>query len=131
MLFEHAQIPQNMGDLRGGGTCPLEFGNMTSYAAVLQNTIKFSLTPSALAIRTLHFSLKRCKNRKNFRLCLESLSAPKNGRFFVRCAESVYGAEANDREEITLHTDSTASVLIAMILHTGTCLLIVSSDLLS
>ena len=124
MLFEHAQIPQNMGDLRGGGTCPLEFGNMTSYAAVLQNTIKFSLTPSALAIRTLHFSLKRCKNRKNFRLCPESLSAPKNGRFFVRCAESVYGAEANDREEITLHTDSNDPTY-------RSSLLIVSSDLLS
>ena len=38
---------------------PLEFEKMTSYAAVLQNTLKFSLAPSALAIYTLNFSIKR------------------------------------------------------------------------
>ena len=62
----------HMGARRGGkgGTCPppLEFEKMTSYAAVLQNTLKFSLAPSALAIDTLYFSLKCREKRKNFRL---------------------------------------------------------------
>ena len=56
---------------QGGGTCPpLEFEKMTSYAAVQQNTLKFSLAPTALAIDTLYFSLKRAKKRKIFRLRL-------------------------------------------------------------
>ena len=38
---------------------PLEFEKVTSYAAVLQNTRKFSLAPSALTLDTLYFSLKR------------------------------------------------------------------------
>ena len=62
-----------MGARRGGqgGTCPpLEFEKVTSYAAVLQNTLNFSLAPSALAIDTLYFSLKRREKRKNFRLRL-------------------------------------------------------------
>ena len=61
-----------MGARRGGrqgGTCPtLEFAKMTSYSVALQNTLKFSLVPSALAIDTLYFSLKRRKKRKIFRL---------------------------------------------------------------
>ena len=59
---------------------PVEFEKMTSYAAVLQNTLNFSLAPSALPIDTLYFSLKRRKKRKSFRL--------RNGRFFVRRAET-------------------------------------------
>ena len=63
-----------MGARRGGargGTCPpLEFEKMTSYAAVLQHTLKFSLAPSALATDTLYFSVKRAKKRENFRLRL-------------------------------------------------------------
>ena len=39
---------------------------MTSYAAVLQNTLKFSLVPSALAIDTLYFSLKRREKTQKF-----------------------------------------------------------------
>ena len=54
---------------------------MTSYAAVLQNTLKFSLEPSALALDTLHFSLKRReKNAKNFVDLL--YGAPKTCRLF-------------------------------------------------
>ena len=60
---------------------PLEFKKMTSYAAVLQNTLKFSLEPSALALDTLHFSLKRReKNAKNFVDLL--YGAPKTCRLF-------------------------------------------------
>ena len=56
---------------QGGCTCPhLEFEKMTSCAAVLQNTLKFSLAPPAPAIDTLYFSLKRAKKCKNFRLRL-------------------------------------------------------------
>ena len=54
---------------------------MASYAAVLQNTLNFSLVPSAL-----YFSLKRRKNRKNFRL---RLRRAENGHFFARRAENV------------------------------------------
>ena len=49
-------------------THPLEFEKVASYAAVLQNTLKFSLAPPALAIHNLYLSLQRRKNRKNFRL---------------------------------------------------------------
>ena len=49
---------------------PLEFEKVTTYAAVLQNTLKFSLAPSALELDTLYFSLKRREKRKNFRLRL-------------------------------------------------------------
>ena len=50
-----------------GGTCPpLEFEKMTSYAAVLQNTLKFSLAPTALALDTLYFSLKRREKTQKF-----------------------------------------------------------------
>ena len=55
---------------QGGHLPPLEFEKMTSYAAVLQNTLKFSLAPTALAIDTLYFSLKRAKKCKIFRLRL-------------------------------------------------------------
>ena len=72
--------PVGMGARRGGALAlPLEFEKMTSYFAVLQNTLKFSLAPSALTIDTLYFSLKRRKIH----------SAPKNGQFVVRRAENV------------------------------------------
>ena len=45
---------------------PLGFEKTTSYAAVLQNTLKFSLAPLALAIDTLYFNLKRCEKTQNF-----------------------------------------------------------------
>ena len=46
------------GGARKGGTCasPWNLKKMTSYAAVLQNTLKFSLAPLVLAIDTLYFS---------------------------------------------------------------------------
>ena len=55
---------------KGGALAPLEFEKMTSYAAVLQNTLKFSLAPSALALDILYFSLKRREKKRNFRLRL-------------------------------------------------------------
>ena len=58
------------GGARGEALAPLEFEKMTSCAAVLRNTLKFSLAPSALALDTLYFSLKRRKKRKDFRLRL-------------------------------------------------------------
>ena len=51
---------------------------MTSYAVSVQNTIKFSLAPPALASNNSKLNLKRRKIRKNFR-CAES--APKNRSF--------------------------------------------------
>ena len=39
---------------------------MTSYAAVLQNILKLSLAPAALAIETLYFSVKRAKKTQKF-----------------------------------------------------------------
>ena len=45
---------------------PLEFEKMTSYAAVLRNTLKFSLAPSALALATLYFSLKPREKTQKF-----------------------------------------------------------------
>ena len=64
------------GGARGGHLPPLEFEKMTSYAAVLRNTLNFSLAPSALALDTLYVSLKRRKNAKIF-VC--AFGAPKNG----------------------------------------------------
>ena len=55
---------------RGALAPPLEFEKITPYAAVLQNTLKFSLAPSALAIDALYFSLKRREKTQNFRLRL-------------------------------------------------------------
>ena len=71
-----------------GGTCPppLEFEKMTSYAAALQNTLKFSLAPSALALDTLYFSLKRREERNHFRLRLRRTA---KWSIFVRRAENV------------------------------------------
>ena len=48
----------------------LEFEKMTYYVAVLQNYLKFSPAPSAIAINTPYCKLKRRKKRKNFRLRL-------------------------------------------------------------
>ena len=59
---------------------------MTSYAAVLQNTLKVSLASSVLAIDTLYFNLKR---RKNVKIFVCAFGVPTNGRFFVRHAENV------------------------------------------
>ena len=78
-----------MGARRGGqgGTCPpLEFEKVTSYAAALQNTLKFSLAPSALAPDTLYFSLKRREERNHFRLRLRRTA---KWSIFVRRAENV------------------------------------------
>ena len=78
-----------MGARRGGRGAlapPLEFEKMTSYAAVLQNTLNFSLAPSALATDTLYFSLKRRKKRNNFRL---RLRRAQKWLFFVRRAENL------------------------------------------
>ena len=47
---------------------PLEFTKLTSYAAVLQNNLTFSLSLSALAIDILYFSLKRHKKMQKNRL---------------------------------------------------------------
>ena len=47
-----------------GGLAPLEFEKVTSYAAVLQSTLKLSLAPSTLVLDTLYFSLKR-REKKN------------------------------------------------------------------
>ena len=53
---------------------------MTSYAVPVENTLKYSLAPSALASNTLKLSLeRRKKNRKNFRLRLRR--AEKIGHF--------------------------------------------------
>ena len=62
---------------------PLEFEKMTSYAAVLQNTLNFSLAPSAFAIDTIYLSLKR---RKKFRV---RLWRAEKWSIFVRRAENL------------------------------------------
>ena len=71
-----------MGARRGGQgkalAPPLEFEKMTSYAGVLQNTLKFSLAPLALALDTLYFSLKR--REKNAKIFVCAFGAPENGR---------------------------------------------------
>ena len=41
---------------------PLNLKRMTSYAALVRNALKFSLTLSALAVNTLEFSLKKNAN---------------------------------------------------------------------
>ena len=66
------QAPMGMR-ARRGGTCPQPSWNlkmMTSYASLLWNTLKFSLAPSALAIKTLTRSLKCRKSATNFLLRL-------------------------------------------------------------
>ena len=73
-----------MGARRGGGgaretlNCSLEFEKNE----VLQNTLKFSLEPSALTLDTLYFSLKR--REKNAKIFVCAL-----GRLVVRRAENV------------------------------------------
>ena len=84
-LLVHSRRPQERA--RGALAQPLEFEKVTSYAAVLQNTLKFSLAPEALAIDTLYFSLKRREKNANIFVCV--FGAPKNGQFFVRHAENV------------------------------------------
>ena len=77
-----------MGARRGGGAlAPLEFEKMTSYAAVLQNTLKFSLAPTALALDTLYFSLKRREKTQKFSFA--PWARRKMVDFFVRRAENV------------------------------------------
>ena len=64
------------------GTPPLEFKkNMTSCAAVLQNTLKFSLAPQALAKNDPYFSLKG-KKAQQFSL--------KSGRFLHGAPKTRY-----------------------------------------
>ena len=67
-----------------GALAPFEFDKMTSYAAFLQNTLKFSLAPSALVLDTLYFSLKRREKTQKFSL------APSARRKMVNF---LYGAE--------------------------------------
>ena len=50
---------------------------LMSYAVPMENTLKFSLAPLALASNTLKLSLKRRNNRENFR----AVGAPKNRSF--------------------------------------------------
>ena len=72
-LLIKEQAPMGMGARRRGGTCPQPSWNlkkMTSYASLLWNTLKFSLAPSALKIKTLTQSLKCGKSAKNFLLRL-------------------------------------------------------------
>ena len=58
LINQYSQSPWAPAGGQGGALAPpLEFEKMTSYAAVLQNTLKFSLAPSALALDTLYFSL--------------------------------------------------------------------------
>ena len=45
---------------------PWNLKKMTSYVAVLQNTLNFSLAPTALAPHTLYFSLKRREKTQKF-----------------------------------------------------------------
>ena len=54
------------GGGQGGALAPLEFEKMTSYAAVLQNILKFSLAPTALALDTPYFSVKRREKTQKF-----------------------------------------------------------------
>ena len=71
----------------GGALAPVEFEKITSYAAVLQNTLNPSLAPSALALDTLYFSLSVAKKHK------KKSFAPSARRkmvdFFVGRAENV------------------------------------------
>ena len=57
----------NLGQLHP----PWNLKMMTSYAVAVQNIPKFSLAPSALESNTLKFSLKRRRNRENFRSRLQ------------------------------------------------------------
>ena len=65
---------------------PLNLKKVTSHAAVLQNTLKFLLAPSTLAIDTVYFSLKRREKRNVF--CLRLRRAEKCS-IFVRRAKNV------------------------------------------
>ena len=49
----------------GSSPSPWNLKMMTSYAVSVQNTLKFSLAPSALASNTLKLSLKRWKKSQN------------------------------------------------------------------
>ena len=66
-----------MGARRGAlAPPPWNLKKMTSYAAILQITLKFSLATTALAIDNLYLNLKRCeKKRENFRLRLRPAGA--------------------------------------------------------
>ena len=57
---------------------PMELKNDVIFCG-LKNTLKFSLAPSALAICTLVFGLKR---RKNAQIVVCVFRAPESGRFF-------------------------------------------------
>ena len=55
-------LPQGGGKRALSCLPALEFERMTSYAALVRNALKFSLTLSALAVNTLEFSLKKNAN---------------------------------------------------------------------
>ena len=80
---------RGVGKGRGEALVPLpslEFEKMTTYAAVLQNTLKFSRALLVLALDILYFSLKRREKTQKFSF---APSARRKGRSFVRRAENV------------------------------------------
>ena len=72
----------HIGDRRGAtwGSCPPPWNlkMMTSYAVLVENTLKFLLAPSACASNSLKFSLHRRKIAKFF---VRALGALKNSSF--------------------------------------------------
>ena len=73
--FNISDVFVSIGARRGGqpgavAPHPWNLKIMASYAVSVQNTLKFLLASSALASITLKVSLKRRKNRENFRLRL-------------------------------------------------------------
>ena len=80
--YEFANVLNtSLGARRGGGHLPPPWIWKNDVMLPSYKIPKISLAPSALAIVTLYFNLKR---RKNF-VC--AFGAPKWGRFFVRSAE--------------------------------------------
>ena len=67
--------PQGGGKGRALAPPPWNLKKMTPYAAVLPNTLKLLLAPSALALDTLYFSLKR--REKNAKILVCAFGAPK------------------------------------------------------
>ena len=64
-----------------GAAAPWNLKMVTSYTVPVENTLKCSLAPSALAINTLNFVEGGVKNVKAL-VC--AVGAQKNGRLFLR-----------------------------------------------
>ena len=69
-MFQNSQASIIIGARRRGGNLgqlppPWNLKMITSYDVPVENTLRFSLAPSALPSNTLKFSLKR-RNRENF-----------------------------------------------------------------